>query len=254
MCLIVLAWQIHPDFPLVVAANRDEFYQRPTQDAAPWPEAPHLIAGRDLEAGGTWMGISTKGRFAAVTNVREPGTPKGQSSRGILTQNFLLGKQDAASYLNSIDNTLFSGYNLLLCDGKALWYQSNRDGGARHLTAGIYAVSNHLLDTPWPKIVSARRRFADALTLLPDREDFFALLSDDQVAADNDLPSTGVPLAWERMLSAIFVRSDDYGTRASSVVTCHRAGEIDFEERRFGPQGSPLGKNCYCQQPASLAY
>ncbi len=242
MCLIVVAWQVHPDFPLVVAANRDEFYERPTQDAEPWPEAPHLIAGRDLQAGGTWMGISTAGRFAAITNVREPGVPKGELSRGGLTRDFLLGEQSAEAFLASIDNSRYSGYNLLLCDGREFWYQSNRDGDPRRLQPGIYAVSNHLLDTPWPKLVSARSRFAEALPKLPEREDLFAILADDEIVPDDDLPNTGVPLNWERLLSAIFVKSDDYGTRASTVLVCDKEGGISLEERRFGVRGAPLGK------------
>ncbi len=284
MCLIVVAWQAHPDFPLVVAANRDEFYERPTQDAEPWPEAPHIIAGRDLQAGGTWMGISTTGRFAAITNVREPGVPKGELSRGALTRDFLLGDQSAETFLAGIDNSRYSGYNLLLSDGRELWYQSNRhglemktplmkakpvslspapspaasgrgeiraplrdshkacDGGSRRLQPGIYAVSNHLLDTPWPKLVSARSRFAEALPKLPEREDLFAILADDEIVPDEDLPNTGVPLDWERLLSAIFVKSDDYGTRASTVLACDKHGSVSLEERRFGVRGTALGR------------
>ena len=242
MCLIVLAWQAHPDYPLVVAANRDEFYERPTQDAAPWPEAPHLIAGRDLQAGGTWMGITTAGRFAAITNVREPGVPKGEQSRGALTRDFLLGNEGAEAYLAGIDNRRYSGYNLLLCDGREFWYQSNRDGGPRRLPAGVYAVSNHLLDTPWPKLVSARRRFAEALPQLLECADFFAILADDQIVTDEELPDTGVSREWERLLSAIFVKSECYGTRASTVLFCDTSGNLQLEEHRFGVQGLPLGK------------
>lgn len=242
MCLIVVAWQAHPDFPLVVAANRDEFYARPTEDAAPWPEAPHIIAGRDLQAGGTWMGVSTSGRFAAITNVREPGAPKGEGSRGALTRNFLLGNLGPGTFLAGIDSQRYSGYNLLLGDGDELWYQSNRDGGARPLPPGIHAVSNHLLNTPWPKLVSARKRFAEALPGLPEREAFFAILADDTIVPDTNLPDTGVPLEWERLLSAIFVKSDAYGTRASTVLVRDRDGKISLEERRFGQGGAVLGK------------
>lgn len=243
MCLIVVAWQAHPDYPLVVAANRDEFYERPTQDAAPWPEAPHIIAGIDLQAGGTWMGISTTTkRFAAITNVREPGVPKGELSRGGLPRDFLLGNDSAETFLIGIDNRRYSGYNLLLSDGEEFWYQSNRDGGPHRLQPGIYAVSNHLLDTPWPKLVSARSRFAEALPTLPEREDLFAILADDEIVPDHDLPNTGVPLDWERLLSAIFVKSETYGTRASTVLVCDKEGGVSLEERRFGVRGTALGK------------
>lgn len=243
MCLIVVAWQTHPDYPLVVAANRDEFYERPTQDAAPWPEAPHIIAGLDLQAGGTWMGISTTTkRFAAITNVREPGVAKGELSRGGLTKAFLLGNDSAENFLAAIDQSRYSGYNLLLSDGREFWYHSNRDGGPHRLQPGVYAVSNHLLETPWPKLVSARARFVEALPKLPERKEFFAMLADDQIVPDENLPQTGVPMEWERLLSAIFVKSETYGTRASTVVVCDKKGGVSVEERRFGVRGISIGK------------
>lgn len=240
MCLIVVGWRAHPDFPMVVAANRDEFYARPSSLACRWTDDPRVIGGRDLEAGGTWLGITEGGRFAAVTNVREPSMPKGERSRGELTSSFLLGSESAGEYAARIDGKAYSGFNLLAGDGEALWYTSNRDGAPRALPPGVYGLSNHLLDTPWPKLVAARQRFAAALQSLPATDDFFAILADDQIVPDEDLPRTGVALEWERRLSAIFVRSENYGTRAATVLTRDSSGGIRLEERSFGPNGQPL--------------
>lgn len=240
MCLILVAWQAHPDFPLIVAANRDEFYARASSPAGRWPEAPQVIAGRDLEAGGTWLGITEQGRFAAITNVREPGVAKGPQSRGGLPRQFLLGDMPAIDFVEKIDGSAYSGFNLLVSDGDTLCYRSNRDGKPRRLEAGIFAVSNHLLDTPWPKLVTAKRRFSAALAGLPATEAFFDILADDSIVPDEDLPNTGVALEWERLLSAIFVKSENYGTRASTVLLRGRDGGLKFDERRFGSGGKQL--------------
>jgi uncharacterized protein with NRDE domain len=249
MCLIIVGWRVHADFPLIVAANRDEFYARPTAAAGRWPEVPQVLGGRDLEAGGTWLGISDTGRFAAVTNVREPGMPPGQRSRGDLTREFLLGTATAAAYAEGIDGTAFAGFNLLVADGEALYYRSNRHGDTEKLAPGIYGLSNHRLDTPWPKLLTARQRFSQAIAALPDTNvltepgpffTFFELLADAATVDDANLPKTGVSLEWERRLSAIFVKSADYGTRASTVLLQHANGRINLHERSFGPHGQPL--------------
>lgn len=240
MCLIVVGWQAAKDFPLLVAANRDEFYARPTASASRWPDAPAIIGGRDLEAGGTWLGISDNGRFAAVTNVREPGMAKGLRSRGDLTRNFLLGSDSAIDYARRIDYAAFSGFNLLLGDGATLVYCSNRDGEPRALPPGVYGLSNHLLDTPWPKLIKARQAFTEAMGLLPADEAFFELLADRDIVPDECLPDTGVPLRWERLLSAVFVESEDYGTRASTVAWQTAGGSVRLHERSFGPGGEAL--------------
>lgn len=240
MCLIVLGWQVHPDFPLVVAANRDEFYARPTAQAGRWPDAAQVIGGRDLEAGGTWLGITESGRFAAVTNVREPAQPAGRRSRGELTRQFLLGEASPAAYAQAIDDAEFSGFNLLLADAQSLYYRTNRHGHTEKLEPGIYGLSNHRLQTPWPKLLTARQRFAAALPLLPQIDAFFELLRDAATVDDEKLPKTGVSLEWERRLSAIFVQSEDYGTRACSVLLAGRDGRITLHERSFGPCGKPL--------------
>lgn len=240
MCLIVVGWRQHPDFPLVVAANRDEFYARPSALIGRWPERPEVLGGRDLEAGGTWLGVTTAGRFAAVTNVREPSVPKGRRSRGELPRDFLLASQPAGQYAAEIDPGTFSGFNLLVADQDSLWYCSNRDGAPRFLPPGIYGLSNHLLDTPWPKLVAARQAFVTAIGTLPATQELFAMLANDEIVADEYLPQTGVPLEWERRLSAIFVRSETYGTRASTVLIQDRQGNIRLEERCFGPNGQAL--------------
>ncbi|MDR3671700.1 MAG: NRDE family protein [Holophaga sp.] len=241
MCLILVAWQTHPEFPLVVAANRDEFYARPSAPAGPWPEDPRVQGGRDLEAGGTWLGLRADGRMAAVTNVREPGAPKGRLSRGMLTRDFLLGRQSPAEAAATLDGAAYSGFNLLLADDRSLWYGSNRDGAARELPPGVYGVSNHLLDTPWPKLVTAKARFTEALAGLPGFGPLFDLLADPEIVPDHNLPHSAVTLEWERMLSAIFVKSETYGTRASTVLTWRPGHGSALEERRFGPGGVPLG-------------
>jgi len=240
MCLIVVGWRVHPDFPLVVAANRDEFHARPTAVANYWADAPEVIGGRDLEAGGTWLGITRNGRFAAVTNVREPNAAKGLHSRGRLTQDFLEGRHSAAEHVAGIAMGDYSGFNLLVGDGRSLWYCSNRGAKSLELAPGVYGLSNHLLDSPWPKLLTARQGFARALTRLPDREPLFSILADDEIVPDTELPDTGIPLDWERRLSAIFVRAEGYGTRASTVVVQSSGGGISFEERSFGPGGAPL--------------
>lgn len=242
MCLILVAWRQHAEFPLVVAANRDEYFARPTAAAAAWSDHPQVFGGRDLEAGGTWLGVTSTGRFAAVTNVREPGKTAGARSRGQLTGNFLTGTASAADYVAAIDRDSFSGFNVLLCDGRELWYASNRDAAPRKLLPGIYGVSNHLLDTPWPKLASSKQRFARALAGLPDEQGFFQLLADEEIVPDEYLPATGVPLEWERRLSAVFVRAPGYGTRASTLLVQREDGNGTLIERSFGPEAVALGE------------
>jgi uncharacterized protein with NRDE domain len=241
MCLILVAWRTHPDFPLVLAANRDEFHARPSAAAAPWAEDPRVLGGRDLEAGGGWLALRNDGRFAAVTNVREPGAAKGARSRGHLVQDFLLGEEAPGAFAQGIDGSAYSGFNLLLGQGGELWYRSNRDSAARRLEPGIYGLSNHLLDTPWPKLVTAKTGFRTALASLPDPGRCFRILADRETVPDPDLPATGLSKEWERLLSAIFVQSESYGTRAGTVLTRAADGTLRLEERRFGPDGGRLG-------------
>jgi uncharacterized protein with NRDE domain len=246
MCLILLAWQVHPDYPLIVAANRDEFFTRPSAAADFWPDAPQVLAGRDLEAGGTWLGVSREQRFAALTNYRDgSGQFPGARSRGALVADFLAGRESPQAYLETVGDRAgeYSGFNLFVGDAEHLAYCSNRDDGrVRWLAPGIYGLSNHLLDTPWPKLASAKAAFVAALQTLPLAAPFFTLLADREIVADSHLPETGVPLAWERILSAVFVSSEHYGTRASTLLTRRRDGLITLQERSFGTGATPIGE------------
>lgn len=242
MCLIAVAWQSHPDYPLIVLANRDEFHARPAAPAQFWEESPAVLAGRDLSAGGTWLGVTRQGRFAALTNVREPGMAQGERSRGLIVSAYLQGNDSPEAYVAQVtaEGQAYSGFNLLACDGDSLWWTSNRGAGPRRLDPGVYMLSNHLLDTPWPKVELLR---AGLLAQLPHPapEALLALLQDEREAADIDLPDTGIGLVMERMLSAPFIRSAHYGTRASTVLLAGHA-RIRFVEQGHGPDG-PLARS-----------
>jgi len=250
MCLIVVAWQASPRIRLAVAANRDEFFARPAATATWWPDAPGVLGGRDLVAGGTWLGVTRAGRLAALTNFRDlTATRKsGSPSRGTLVGDFLRTKESAAAYVARISRGAgaFEGFNLLLSDGADLLSYSNVEGRAVSLPPGVYGLSNHLLETPWPKVVAARARFERALAEARDAEELdgrlLALLADRSLAPDVVLPDTGLPLEWERALSAAFVVLPDYGTRASTSVVFASDGTVRFTERSFGRGGAPLGE------------
>ncbi len=238
MCLILVAWQHHPDYPLVVAANRDEFFARPTVPAEFWASAAELLAGRDLEAGGTWLGVTRAGRFAALTNFRDPGQMRRDApSRGRLVTDFLIDRSAPLDYLATIapEAPRYNGYNLLVGDGRSLCAYSNVAGAPHPLPPGIYGLSNHLLDTPWPKVAQSKSALEAALAALPDEAPLFRLLRNDDMHPDETLPRTGVSLEWERILSAAFVRSPDYGTRCSTVLLARRDGRVSFDEQTWLP-------------------
>jgi uncharacterized protein with NRDE domain len=237
MCLIV--FEINEDLGggIILAANRDEFYERPTMAAQPWEDLPEIIAGRDLVGGGTWLGITRRGRFAAVTNYRDPAAPKGTRSRGELVAGFLASKLSAAQYLEQVARISgdYSGFNLIVGEltGSRLaaaWF-SNRDYNIRELKPGLYGLSNHLLDTPWPKVRRAKELFVSAS--VDSDEGIFDLLKDRSVAPDDELPNTGVGLERERMLSPIFIESPTYGTRCSTVVRINTRSEPSLVERVY---------------------
>lgn len=243
MCLILLAWQVHPEYPLVVAANRDEFYARPSAPAAFWKDKPDILAGRDLEAGGTWLGVSRGQRFAALTNYREGGKQRPDApSRGHLVSDFLAGSADPEHYFAELTERGqdYNGFNLFFGDDQRLGYVTNRGSGSRWLSPGIYGLSNHLLDTPWPKLSAAKTAFQAALSRLPEEQSFFELLADRERVDDASLPMTGVPIEWERILSSIFVLSPDYGTRASTVLMRNASGETRLVERIYGRDAQAL--------------
>lgn len=231
MCLIVFAWRVVPSVPLIAAANRDEFYARATAPAALWPEHPHVYAGRDLQAGGSWMGITQpsgepgSSRFAAITNIRAPSEHKDEApSRGHLVADFLAGDMSPQAYIESIRPAApaYNGFNLVLGDRDTLiWYSNKGDADPRNgqpLAPGIYGLSNALLDAPWPKVLKTKAQFASLLCLGAPDEAFFEMLADTTPAPDMRLPETGVPLDTERMLSAVRIESPGYGTRTSTVV------------------------------------
>jgi uncharacterized protein with NRDE domain len=240
MCTILLAYKLFKDHPLIVLANRDEFYKRPTKAAAHWEDHPYIYAGRDLVSGGTWMGVTTSGRFAAVTNYRDPAAAARERSRGELVAGFLKSDLSSDQYLQDISKIAddYSPFNLIIGEISAsahrLKYFSNRGDDPLEFSPGIYGLSNHLLDTPWPKVAIGKARFRAMLEKGTfDRETAFEILADETIAEDGSLPSTGIPLAKERMLSAIFTRSPDYGTRCSTVLTFDDRGRWEFDERAF---------------------
>ena len=241
MCLIFAAWRRHPDYRLVVAANRDEFYTRPTAAAGFWDDAPNVAAGRDLEAGGTWLGVTREGRFAALTNHRGPSArAAGAPSRGHLVADFLRGRQAPRAYVDALAARAgdYQGFNLLVGDERALHWLSNRDAAPRALEPGVYGISNALLDTPWPKVTRGKAAFARLLARRPlDVEALFDLLADRAPAADTDLPDTGIGLPRERALSPMFITTEDYGTRSSTVVLIDHDGGITLQERTHPTPG-----------------
>ncbi|MFO7838420.1 MAG: NRDE family protein [Desulfosalsimonadaceae bacterium] len=240
MCLIVLAYHCHPDYPLIIAANRDEFYSRPTAALGFWSELPSILGGRDLKSMGTWLAVSVEGRIGAVTNYRDPAslarTPQGPS-RGLLIKNFLTCSKTPDEYIRGIrtEKDIYEGFNLLAGSSSRLCWYCNVSGAMEELSAGIHGISNHLLNTPWPKVEKIKTALAGLLQTNPglQPEPFFEKLADQTRPADSELPDTGIGLEWERTLSPIFITSHIYGTRSSSLVFIHCTGKVDFYERRF---------------------
>lgn len=246
MCLLVVAGRSHPRYRLVVAGNRDEFHERPSAPLGWWNDAPEVVAGRDLRAGGTWLGLARTGRFGVVTNFREAaGAPASAPSRGQLVPEFLRSRCSAAQYLDDLRAAArtYAGFNLLLGDGDELRYACNvGDVTLRALAPGIYGLSNHRLDEPWPKLVRTRERFKAALSRPdPAPDELFDLLSDRSPAPDMQAPDAGLPPELERALSAPFVRHERYGTRCSTVVLAAHDGNTVVLERRFDPAGVQQG-------------
>ena len=244
MCLIALAWQARADLPLVVAANRDEWRDRPAKPAHWWSDHPDLLAGRDLKAGGTWMGVTRSGRFAAVTNFRDPSDKRSTArSRGGLVTEFLLGSVSAASFLETLAARVqeYNGFNLVLGDGESLHYYGSREGTARVIEPGVHALSNHLLNEPWPKVARARISMQQALADRDPALRLFEMLSDTEGAPDEDLPDTGVGIALERVLAAPLITGITYGTRASTVLKVSANGDVHFEERSRDGDGHVEG-------------
>src|SRR5699024_7276234 len=235
MCTILFAWQTDPKRPFLAAANRDEFHQRPTQTAR-WQG--DIFCGIDLRAGGTWMGIHRQGRFAAVTNFREPALSAGERSRGDLAISFLRSHISPANFCRELEHTQmeYGPFNLLVSDGKSLWYMSNRGAAPRALEPGFYGLSNGLINDPWPKVtagVAALRQHFNA-----DNSQLFTLLKNNHQAADEELPDTGVGIDMERMVAPLFIQAGEYGTRSSAVVRLDAAGEWRMAEQSWDSEGN----------------
>lgn len=240
MCLIFIAVKSHPKFKLVVAANRDEFYARKTAPAGFWKDHPHILGGRDLEAMGTWLGITKGGRLSMVTNFRDLRNIKAKApSRGKLVTDFLLDKISGEAYLEKVEPRAkeYNGFSLLAGTVDSLFYLSNYRNGLIQLNSGLFGLSNHLLETPWPKVEKGKREIE---ILLKSRQvnagDLFTILSDETISPDEALPDTGVGLDRERSLSPAFIRSPGYGTRSSTVILVDYHNNVSFNERVYEPQ------------------
>jgi uncharacterized protein with NRDE domain len=240
MCLILVAHRAHPEYRLVVAANRDEWFGRPTAPAGFWADAPEVFAGRDLEQQGTWLGITTAGRFAAITNFRDPGRQRADApSRGRLVSDFLRSDTAPLAYLEGLrpDAATYNGFSLLVGDAASLGFFSNREGEIRDLAPGVYGLSNSLLDVPWPKVRVGKAGLARRLDDGVDPDGLLALLDDRSVAPDVELPETGVGVERERELSPLRVLAGGYGTRSSTALLVRVDGEVSVAERSFDASG-----------------
>lgn len=239
VCLIVFALNCHRDYKLILAANRDEYFDRPTAGAAYWDDANHVLAGRDLRSGGTWLGVTRDGRLAAVTNFRDPGWKvQDPLSRGMIVADYLQRGQSIADFMQQLDTLSgrCNGFNILFGKPDGLQYVSNRGGTAGIVPDGIHGLSNHLLDTPWPKVTTAKQRLAALISrgqVAP--EELFSAMADATRFPDDQLPDTGVPRERERQLSPLFIRGDEYGTRSTTLLFIDRKDRITFIERSFYP-------------------
>lgn len=247
MCLILIAHKADDEQPLIIAANRDEFHARPSQKAGWWSDDKRLLGGRDLQAGGTWLAVQRSGRFAAVTNFRDADAPsRGKRSRGFLVTEFLQGQASPADYVDSIENAAYAGFNLVVADGDALAYRSNRSSESGELAPGIYGLGNATLDTPWEKVERSKRNLRSLITAGSVNESsLLNLLSDRNKGPVDEAQSDRLPFATAHAITAPFVVLPEYGTRCSTVITADRAGKWSFLERRFAANGEPSGESKY---------
>jgi uncharacterized protein with NRDE domain len=240
MCLMSFSWQQHKQYPFVLVANRDEFFNRPTQSMHFWQDNPDILAGRDLQAGGTWLGLHRRGRFAALTNVRNPNEQREATttkSRGLLVTEFLNSHYRPIDFLQQLhdSSTEYNGFNLLVSDGETLAFYSTVDQSVQSLAPGIYGLSNASLDTPWPKVIKARDHLSHWIK--EQHKPLIELLHNAEIVSDDQLPDTGIPLEWERGLSAQFISLPGYGTRCSTAITLNTDGQLSVEEMNFNEQG-----------------
>lgn len=234
MCLILFSWDNHPKYKLILAANRDEFYERPTDKLNKWRDYTGVLAGRDLTCGGTWMGIHEKNRFTALTNYRDPTRIlKDAPSRGDLTTDFLVSNDSPSGYFSEKESKLnqYNGFNLLVGDFNQLGYFNNVDNQYQKLSPGTYGLSNALLNTPWPKLQKAKNAFEQVVSAeSPDVHQLYKIMQDSTLADDDALPETGVPYEWEKAISAIFIETETYGTCCSTVLTVTHKGHGEIRE------------------------
>ncbi|MBO6622815.1 MAG: NRDE family protein [Balneola sp.] len=246
MCLIAFSYKTHPRYKLIVAANRDEFYQRPTRKAQFWDEEdlPNILAGKDLKANGTWMGVSKTGKWGALTNFRDPSNIKDNApTRGDLVLDFLKSGVSEQEYLQEIQTKAeeYNGFNLLIGDKDSVFHYSNENNLITEVKPGIHGVSNALLDTPWPKLAHAKKELKE-ITSKEDfsKEDLFKILANSETAPDDKLPSTGIPYEWEKAVSSIFIKTDNYGTLCSTLLLVDYDGNAEFTERRYDSSTSEI--------------
>ena len=243
MCILFIAVQQHPTFPLIIAANRDEFYKRPTHPSHFWSESPELLAGKDLEAGGTWMGMTRFGDLSALTNIRAPHLIKDDAkSRGSLVYDFLMDEEKKQQYVSYLHQSReeFNGYNLLFGKWNDLAVYNNHEDSLQYLHPGFYGLSNANLNSPWPKInkgVQALRNYCKTHDEMDD-EQLFELLRNEEKAKDHLLPVTGVPEQWEKQLSSVFINVEGYGTRSSTLLYINNEGEVHWHERSWDDQAN----------------
>lgn len=252
MCILFIAVQKHPKFPLIIAANRDEFHPRPTQASHFWDDMPDLLAGRDLNAGGTWMGVTRNGGVSALTNIRDPSRNNDDAkSRGELVTHFLNQNNTQEQYLRTLESSVndYNGYNLLYGNLLPLKLSVFNNHTLRHqiLSQGYYGLSNASLDKPWPKIERGKQALADYCESHPDIDTrvLFRLLGDNTQADDKDLPETGVPYEWEKTLSSIFIHGEGYGTRSSTILTVDNHNHVEWIEHSFNAKGKTIDEKAF---------
>lgn len=249
MCLVVVALNDHPDYSLIVVANRDEFYNRGTLPADYWKDHPEVLGGRDLQAGGTWLAINANGSISMITNYRNPARMNpGAPSRGELVTGYVLSEERPLKYLEQVASVgdSYNGFNLLVGNPKELYYYSNYGNGIAPVSPGLHGLSNHLLDTPWPKVKNAVQKVRSILNRRSvNPENLLDVLYDDTVAPDNELPDTGVGLELERQLSSMFIKSQGYGSRSTTAILVDRASHVQFVERVYNTRDFSYSTQAY---------
>lgn len=243
MCLAILSYKRDSEIPIILIGNRDEYHSRPTANCHYWEDYPNILGGRDLKSGGSWLAINTNGLFAAVTNYRDPQlkAPSAPLSRGKIVMDFVLSK-DPEGFLYSLKENCskYPGFNLIAGWGTNLYYFSNISKDLTPLHDGVYGLSNHLLDSPWPKVVKVKQKLRDLIDTKGnafEAADSFEFMTNSSRFPDADLPDTGVGIELERFLSPIFIVGERYGTRCTSVLKIAKTGNVDFYEQNYTPSG-----------------